>query len=90
MLCDEDSDVRWVAGEAMIALKRDAVKPLLTALTKSRDSEGLYKSAHHVLHELSKLGDLDPLLAPVLHALNGSEPEVAAPVAALKALEHLA
>ena len=50
-LGDEDTDVRWVAGEAMIALKRDAVKPLLNSLTKSQDSEGLYKAAHHVLRE---------------------------------------
>ncbi len=88
-LGDEDSDVRWVAGEALIALKRDAVKPLLNGLTKSQDSEGLYKSAHHVLHDLSQHSYLGPLLAPVLKALDQSEPEVAVPVAAQRALENL-
>jgi len=88
-LGDEDSDVRWVAGEALIALKRDAVKPVLNALTKSQDSEGLYKSAHHVLHDLSQHSDLGPLLAPVLKALDQSQPEIAVPVAAQRALENL-
>ena len=88
-LSDEDSDVRWVAGAALIALKRDAVKPLLNGLTKSQDSEGLYKSAHHVFHDLSKNSDLGPLLAPVLKALDQTEPEVAVPVAAQRVLENL-
>ncbi|MEO2013447.1 MAG: HEAT repeat domain-containing protein, partial [Fuerstiella sp.] len=88
-LGDEDTDVRWVAGEAMIALKRDAVKPLLYGLTTSQDSEGLYKSAHHVLRELSHIIDLGPLLAPVLKALDQPEPAVAVPVAAQSALENV-
>ena len=81
--------MRWVASEAMIALQRDAVKPLLNSLTKSQDSEGLYKSAHHVFRDLSKRSDLGPLLAPVLKAFDQSEPEVAVPVAAYSALESL-
>ena len=88
-LDDEDQDVRWVAGEAMIALKRDAVKPLLNSLIKSHDSAGLYRSAHHVLHDLSKLQDLGPLLAPVLEALDQSQPGVSVPVAAFAAIESL-
>jgi HEAT repeat protein len=86
---DEDADVRWVAGEALIALKGDAVKPLLNGLTKSQDSEGLYKSAHHVMHALSQHSDLGLLLVPVLKALDHSEPEIAVPVAAQKVLEDL-
>lgn len=88
-LGDEDMDVRWVASEAMIALNRDAVKPLLNRLTKSQVSQELYKSAHHVFRDLSKRSDLGHLLAPVLHALDQSEPEVAVPVAANSALESL-
>ena len=88
-LGDRDSDVRWVASEALIALKRDAVKPLLNGLTMSQDSEGLYKSAHHVLHNFSKDSDLGSLLAPVLKALDQPEPEVAVPVAAQRALKSL-
>ena len=88
-LADEDPDVRWVAGEAMIALQGDAVKPLLNALIKSQDSEGLYASAHHVLRDLSQPGELGPLLAPVLKALDESEPEIAVPIAAQRTLENL-
>ena len=89
-LGDEDSDVRWVAGEALIALKRNALKPLLNGLTKSQDSEGFYTSAHHVMHDLSQHSDLGPLLESVLKALDQSEPEVAVPLAAERALENLA
>ena len=88
-LGDEDGDVRWVASEAMIALNRDAVKPLLNRLTKSQVSEELYKSAHHVFRDLSKRLDIGRLLEPVLKALDQSEPEVAVPVAANSALESL-
>ena len=86
---DDDADVRWVVGEALIVLGRCAVKPLLTALTKSQDSEGYYQASHHVLHDLSKSADLAPLLAPVLAALGRSEPQVGVPVAAADALAKL-
>jgi HEAT repeat protein len=86
---DEDSDVRWVAGEALIALKTAAVRPLLNGLIKSQDSEGLYKAAHHVFHDLSQHGDLGATLKPVLKALGQSESEVAVPVAAQSALDNM-
>jgi HEAT repeat protein len=88
-LGDDDSDVRWVVGEALIALGHCAVKPLLTALAKSQDSEGYYPASHHVLHDLSKSAELAPLLAPVLAALGHSEPQVGVPVAAEDALAKL-
>lgn len=85
-LDDKDSDVRWVAAEALIALGRDAVKPLLSKLTRSDPPDHMYQSAHHVLHDLIKRGDLAPLLKPVYQALRHPEPEVAVPVAAQEAL----
>ena len=88
-LGDKDPDVRWVAGEALIALQRDAVKPLLNGLTKSQDSERLYKAAHHVFHDLSQHSDLGSLLEPVLKGLDQSEPEVAVPVRHKKGAENL-
>jgi HEAT repeat protein len=88
-LGDDDGDVRWVAGEALVALQQHALKPVLNALTESQHSGGLYKSAHHVLHDLSQQADLQPLLAPVLKALDRPEPEVAVPVEAERALESL-
>ena len=88
-LGDEDSDVRWVAGEALIALQRAGLKPLLTSLTKLQDSEGLYKAAHHVLHDVAKHAELASVVNPVLDALGQSEPEVAVPISAERALASM-
>jgi HEAT repeat protein len=88
-LGDEESDVRWVAGEALIALGHAGLKPLLTRLTKSRDSAGLYKAAHHVLHDLAQNAKLAPVVKPVLTALGRSDPELAVPVAAERALASM-
>ena len=84
-LGDKDTDVRWVVGEALIALGGEAVQPLLTALTKS-DIADVYEGADHVLHDLAKHGDLTALLEPVLKALDQPEPEIAVPLAAAEAL----
>ena len=88
-LGDTDSDVRWVAGEALVALGRNALKPVLTTLTKSELPEGTYQSSHHVLHELARQPDRASLLAPVLRALEQPEPEMAVPLAAQKALQNV-
>jgi HEAT repeat protein len=87
-LGDKDSDVRWVVGRALIALGRGAVRPLLTTLTKSDLPDGLYAGAHHVLHDLAQHSQLAPLLAPVLHAFDRPEPELAIPQAAAEALKQ--
>ena len=84
-LGDQDTDVRWVVGEALIALGGEAVKPLLTTLTKS-DLADVYEGADHVLHNLAQHGDLAALLEPVLKALDQPEPEIAVPLAAAEAL----
>jgi HEAT repeat protein len=87
-LGDKDSDVRWVVGEALIALGRESVKPLLTTLTKSDLPDGVYQGAHHVLHDLAKHHDLEVSLRPVLTALDQLEPEIAVPQAAVEALKN--
>ena len=69
------------------ALGREAVKPLLNALTKADLPEGMYPAAHHVLHDLAHRVDLAAVLEPVLKAFDKSEPEVTVPLAATEALE---
>lgn len=89
-LGDKDTDVRWVVGEALIALGRDALQPILNALTKSELAEGVYEGAHHVLHDLAQRTELTSLLEPVLKAFKEPEPDIAVPLAAAKALQDIA
>jgi HEAT repeat protein len=88
-LADKDADVRWVVAEALIALGRDAVKPLLSALITAEASQRIYRGAHHVLHDLAQREPLRPLLLPVLKAFDHPEPELAIPNAAEKALHRV-
>jgi HEAT repeat protein len=90
-LGDKDTDVRWVVAEALIALGCEAVKPLLTTLENPDLPDGVHQTAHHVLHDLAKRGDLASLLTPVLKAYEEPEPAVAVPLAAAEALrsKHL-
>ena len=87
-LADNDSDVQWVVGEALIALGRDALPPLLAELTHPNRSHRIFEGSHHVLHELAKRHNLGSVLDPVLAAFKQSEPEVAVPVAANTALNR--
>jgi HEAT repeat protein len=89
-LGDEDTDVRWVVGAALISLDRHAVKPLLHKLTQSDLPDGVYPGAHHVFHDLAHHDDLAPLLRPVLKALDQLEPEIAVPQVAAQALREFA
>jgi len=88
-LGDDDADVRWAAGEGLIAIDRAAIKPLLAKLTKSDLPDDIYQAAHQVVHHLASHDDLRTCLRPVLEALEHSEPEVAVPVAAAQALQKL-
>ncbi len=87
-LHDEDSDVRWVMGMALFALGRAAVVPLLHGLVENQVMRPGYEGAHIALHGLAR-GDLQPILQPVLAAIESHEPEIATPVEAYKALEAL-
>ncbi len=88
-LDEKDPGVRWVIGEALIALRHRAVRPLLLALTKSELPNEFLQGAHHVLHHLSQFEDLTPPLQPVVAALEQPEPALAAPLAAMEALKDL-
>ena len=87
-LHDDDPDVRWVAGEALVKLGTDGLPSLLGALIRHSDSLEFSRGVHHVLHDLAKQGHAE-LLTPVIRALDGPEPGVAAPPTALKALRVL-
>ncbi|MEQ8787983.1 MAG: HEAT repeat domain-containing protein [Pirellulaceae bacterium] len=91
-LGDEESDVRWVAGEALIALKRQALVPVLDAVSTKPDSVWMFDGVHHVLRELAKDNEVQPILAPVIKALSTptiDEREIIVPVEAQKAAEKL-
>ncbi len=51
---DKDSDIRWLAAEGLIKLKRLSFSPLLEALEKRPESAFLRLGAHHVLSDLKK------------------------------------
>ncbi len=97
---DEEFDVRWLAGEGLIKMNINGLKPLLRALEHRGDSVLLLEGAHHVFHDLTK-GALRKYLLPVLAALEALEPrgglpwiarhemEVEVPWAARQALEIL-
>ena len=87
-LSDEDVGVEWLASEALVALKRDALEPLLTALTKPLDSAWVSVGTRHALRELAKRRSCKVVL-PVLAALDGPEPAVGVPSAAEAALGTL-
>jgi HEAT repeat protein len=88
-LGDEDTDVRWVVGEALVALGQEAIAPLLRCLTRSDLTGGVYRGAHHVLRHLVKRGVGSPSLEAVIQSLDQLEPEVAVPPAAAKALQEI-
>ena len=85
---DEDQDVRWVAAEGLIALRETGLLTVLSGLTRRARSSEFCRCAHHVLHDLKQLFHAD-VIDPVLEALDANEPEVAAPVAAYRALVTL-
>jgi hypothetical protein len=90
---DPQFSIRWLAAEGLIAVGSAGLATLLQALVARPDSVWLREGTHHILHDLIDRGVLSqPLsaqIAPVLAALNGMEPVVAAPVAAKKALSAL-
>jgi HEAT repeat protein len=87
-LDDEDQDVRWLAAEGLGALGRVGLLTTLSGLTRQARSLDFCHSAHHALHNLRQEGNAD-VVNPVLKALESSEPEVTAPVAAYGALVAL-
>ena len=86
---DENMEVRWLAAEALIALRRDGIVPLLEALEHRPDSLFLRQGAHHVLHALEKDHLLNESTIELLETIRTLDADVAVPLAARKALETL-
>ena len=86
---DEDIGVRWAAMEALIALDRACLEPLVQALMKDIGSVWLLEGARHILHVLKDRGRLRKPMTKVFMALEGVEPEVTVPWAAEEAWESL-
>jgi hypothetical protein len=90
LLVDHNFGVRWVAAEALMAIGRDSLEPLLERLTEQPESAWLRRGAHHVLRVLArKAPDLRELVGPVITALEGFEPEIGCLEPAYAALEGL-
>jgi HEAT repeat protein len=87
-LDDENAGVRWTAGEGLIAIGWEGAKQVLVTLLRKSDSNSLCIGAHHVLSHFAKQKSGD-FLKPVLERLQGAEPAVSVPLAALAALGHL-
>ncbi len=87
-LQDEVPGVRWLASEALVAIGKASLVPLLEALLHSADSVHLRQGAGHVLRSLGREMHIEEL-EPVLRALESSAADVALPVAAFNALRHL-
>jgi HEAT repeat protein len=88
-LDDTEFGVRWLAAEALIALKCDGLAPLLKGITRHSDSLWFRQAAHHVLHD-HYCARLRADLRPVFEALGERVAEHTAPVAAGEALERIA
>ncbi len=87
-LNDESAGVRWTAGEALITIGWEGVRQVLLNLLRKSDSTALCTSAHHVLSHFAKHRSGE-FLKPVLDRLEGVEPGVSVPIAALNALGHI-
>jgi HEAT repeat protein len=77
---DRDTDVRWLAGEGLIALGRSGLEPLLAMLADRPKSAWLREGAHHVFHDLAKKKSF-AFVKPLLAALDDEDPELAVPLA---------
>ena len=87
---DEQPGVRWLAAEALIALRPTGLHALLEALVHQSDSLWLRGGAHHIIHDIvEKDPDLSHVLAPVAAALDDVEPVIGVPPAAQAALRQL-
>lgn len=84
----ETFSIRWLAAEGLIAMGREGAKRLLRELESRPGSAGLREGAHHVLRILAE-GELEPVLAPVLQALEGVAPAADVGPAAYDALGKL-
>jgi HEAT repeat protein len=88
-LGDDNSDVTWLAAEALRKFKKRAWPPLLRALVKSKqDSVLLRTGAHHVLQNQNDDGFND-LLSTLRNALESNSAPESTPLAASDFLNRL-
>lgn len=87
-LDDENSDVAWVAAEALIVIGESGLEVLVRKLVVGPTAKQFYKGAHHVLHDLHKRG-CSADLTGLLEAMQHEEPEMAVPTAAEAVLVKL-
>jgi HEAT repeat protein len=86
---DSNSDVAWVAADALKTFKKAAWPPLLQALIKSKaESVALRKGAHHVLVDQKEEG-FNELLSTLLKALESSSAPESSAVAAHDILKKM-
>jgi HEAT repeat protein len=85
---DDEYDIRWLAAEGLIAVGHQALPPLLEALIENPESLYLREGTHHVLREIRK-SSLKTAVAPLIRALEGTDAEEKAPVAAYDVLRAL-
>jgi HEAT repeat protein len=85
-LQDRNIGVRWLAAEALVAVGRLSLRPLLEALVSDAASVELRDGAHHVLHDLLPRKDFLHIV-PVLEALEHPAPELEVPIAAQNVLD---
>ena len=86
-LSDESAEIRWLAAEGLIALKQQALVPLLQTLETDFESPYVRKGAHHILNALERQHLLTNDSKTVLNALQYLEPKISVALAARKALQ---
>ncbi len=89
LLMDDVPGIRWLAGNGLIALRQDALIPLLRGLQVHFHSTFFREGAHHVLREFEREGLLDEKCLRALDALEGVAPAASVPFAAAEALQSL-
>jgi HEAT repeat protein len=85
---EEDFDIRWLAADGLIAMRREALLPLLEALLERSDSILLREGAHRVVHALAGRG-LGAEVRPLLDAFEDVDPSSQVPLAAEKVLAEI-
>jgi len=87
VLRDDSEEIRWLAAEGLIALKEQALAPLLRILETEFESPYIRLGAHHILDAFEKQHLLSKDMKAVLDALRFPEPKISVALAARKALQ---
>ena len=88
LLEDDQADVRALAAAGLVSIGREGLVPVLEALLKRHESVVLRTGIREVLHELA-VAELQVLLAPIVLALDGADPETDLREPASRALRRM-